>query len=72
MLKIMYQVSLLDLNNVDVLNEQLVGVDVAYFDKLIRELQKATETGDPVSQGMLFNLIEKIFNGDDLSDEEED
>lgn len=72
MLKIMYQVSLLDLNNVDVLNEQLVGVDVAYFGKLIRELQKATETGGPVSQGMLFNLIEKIFNGDDLSDEEED
>lgn len=71
MLKIMYQVSLLDLNNIDVLNEQLVGVDVAYFDRLISELKKATQEDEKVSQGLLFELIEKIFNDDDYLDEEE-
>ena len=35
----MFQISKLDLTNVDILEEQLIGVDVAYFDKLITILR---------------------------------
>jgi hypothetical protein len=39
MLKMMLQVSDLDLKNPDVLEEQLIGVDVAYFSTLIEVLR---------------------------------
>jgi hypothetical protein len=39
MLKVMFQISELDLKNPDVLEEQLIGVDVAYFSALINILR---------------------------------
>jgi hypothetical protein len=39
MLKMMFQVSDLDLKNPDVLEEQLIGVDIAYFSTLIEVLR---------------------------------
>lgn len=64
MLKMMFQLSLLDLTNFDVLEEQSIGVDVAYFEALINALRGKQES-DPyfVLTFEYFNvLIDKIFN----------
>lgn len=63
LLKIMYQISLLDLNDPDVLEEQLIGVDVAYFYKLITLLRGKQDT-DPtfkMTYAYLCAIIDKIF-----------
>lgn len=62
-LKILFQVSKLDLENPDVLEEQLIGVDVAYFEILINNLRQLQE--DPsfvMNETILFKLIDKVFN----------
>lgn len=62
-MKMMFQISLLDLQNVDVLEEQLLGIDVAYFDKLIDILRERYEK-DPSFKltPQYFNtLINKVF-----------
>jgi hypothetical protein len=60
MLKMIFQVSQLDLNDVSVLEDQLVGVDSAYFSQLVDKLR---EQPDPtrVDGAYLATLIDKIF-----------
>lgn len=67
LLKIMFQISQLDLTNPDVLEEQLIGVDVAYFDKVITALRnKMDGTNDFKLSTEYFNeLIDRIFNSND-------
>lgn len=66
-LKIMFQISQLDLTNMDVLEEQLIGVDVAYFDKLITLLRdkynkdKSFELTSPY----INTIIDMVFNDED-------
>jgi len=63
-LKMAFQISKLDLTDLRVLAQQLIGVDVAYFEQLITEL-KAWEKDNPdaaLSDSYLFQLIDKIFN----------
>lgn len=60
MLKIMFQVSELDLKNPDVLEEQLIGVDVAYFSKLI-EILRGVDSNKMTSQ-YLNAIIDRVFN----------
>jgi len=60
-LKILYQVSVLNLNDPDVLEEQLIGVDIAYFGALI-ELIREGQT--EMSSEYLNNLIDRVFNDD--------
>lgn len=70
-LKMLYQVSQLDLNNIKVLEEQLIGVDIAYFAKLIGILQHTTSK-DPdfkVSYDWLAEMIDRVFDGDDEDEE---
>lgn len=62
-LKIMFQISELDLKNPDVLNEQLIGVDVAYFSKLI-EILRGVNASDITSQ-YLNVLIDRVFDSSD-------
>jgi len=64
LLKIMFQISALDLTNPDVLEEQLIGVDVAYFDLIITALRNKFETDKNFKlSAEYFNLlIDKIFN----------
>lgn len=62
-LKIAWDISKLDLNNIDVLREQLTGVDTAYFIQLISILKKQ-ESLD-IDRSYLYNLINKIFDGDE-------
>jgi len=57
MLKIMWGVNSLDLHNINVLREQLIGVDVSYFHFLLKDLDKK---GD-VSYDYICELIDKIF-----------
>lgn len=58
--KMCYQISKLNMDSVDVLEDQLVGVDSAYFNQLIAELRKAPAEQKIDSQ-FLMTLIDKIF-----------
>lgn len=60
-LKMIYQVSLLDLNDPVVLEEQLTGIDVAYFNVLICQLRE-NDKHQKLDYSILVNLIDKIFN----------
>jgi hypothetical protein len=62
-LKMCWQVSNLDLNNINVLEDQLVGVDAAYFKVLINAL-KTNQKKDPnfnYNYSYIVELIDKIF-----------
>lgn len=67
LLKIMYQISALNLDNPDVLEEQLIGVDVAYFSTIIAALRNEYKKDNDFKLTTEFfnNLIDKIFNGDE-------
>lgn len=66
-LKMVWQAHELELTNVDVLRDQLVGVDSAYFMNVIQQLQKkkteAEEAGQEfkVDKTYLFEIINRIF-----------
>ncbi len=68
MLKIMFQISELDLKNANVLEEQLIGVDVAYFNKLI-EILRGIEDKETLTSRYLNTIIDKVFGQADDSDE---
>jgi len=59
-LKIMFQISELNLRDIEVLEEQLIGVDVAYFSTLIDALRNV----DPskLSSGYINKMIDRVFN----------
>lgn len=63
MLKIMFQISELDLKNPEVMEEQLIGVDIAYFSKLIEILRDVPR--EKITSSYLNALIEKVFNAID-------
>jgi len=58
-LKMALQVSNLDLNNIDVLEDQLIGVDTAYFEWLIASLRE--KGGEKVDTQYITILIDKMF-----------
>jgi len=60
-LKIMFQISELDLKNPDVLDEQLIGVDVAYFSTLISIL-RGREDDAPITSEYLNEIIDRVFS----------
>lgn len=66
-LKMAFQISQLDLTNIAVLEDQLVGVDVAYFNHLINALvqhsEKQKEEGKEfkLEYSYLATIIDKIF-----------
>jgi len=64
LLKIIYQCSLLDLNNPDVLEEQIIGVDVAYFEVLINILRgkRESEPNFVMTSEYLNEIIDRVFN----------
>lgn len=69
MLKIMFQISELDLRNPEVMEEQLIGVDIAYFGVLI-EILKGVKKESLTSQ-YLNEIIDRVFNNYDESDDSE-
>lgn len=62
-LKILFQISQLDLTDIAVLKEQLIGVDVAYFMQLIHMLieDKAKNPALIVDSNYLVSIIDRIF-----------
>lgn len=69
MLKIMFQVSELDLKNPTVMEEQLIGVDIAYFAKLIEILRETKK--DEISSSFLNTIIDRVFSqfeGEEMQD----
>jgi hypothetical protein len=60
MLKILVQISELDLEDTKVLREQLLGVDQAYMHQLLRALENK-EPGTRVDATYLARLIDEIF-----------
>jgi hypothetical protein len=62
-LKMCYQVSKLDLDKVEVLADQLVGVDTTYFSHLITKMQEAKEQNSQFELGYsyLAELIDEMF-----------
>ncbi len=62
-LKMAYQCSELDLNDIEVLEEQLIGVDVAYFSVLIDALR--TVDSKKLNSSYIATIIDKVFNNYD-------
>ncbi|WGK93774.1 MULTISPECIES: hypothetical protein [Flavobacterium] len=67
-LKIMFQISELNLRNPEVLEEQLIGVDIAYFSKIIEILRGAPE--EKINSKYLNTIIDKVFNEFEEEDEQ--
>jgi len=59
-LKIMWQISELDLSKYDVLREQLTGVDMAYMWQLIQALKDVDY--DKINSAYVATIIDKIFD----------
>jgi hypothetical protein len=62
-IKMLFQVSELDLSRVEVLEDQLIGVDSAYFTHLIDVLQskQKEDSSFVITSGYLATLVDKIF-----------
>lgn len=58
MLKICWDISKLNLNDREVLQDQLTGVDAAYFNQLIGLL----EEGKEIDRTYLFELVNRVFD----------
>ena len=59
-LKMIFQVSELNLKDIEVLEEQLIGVDVAYFSTLIEALRGVDK--NKLTPAYMNTMIDKIFN----------
>src|SRR5690606_32384559 len=57
-LKIAFEVNELDLDDVTVLEEQLIGVDLAYFGELLREIKQNER---PIDAVYIAELVDRIF-----------
>ena len=59
LLKIMWQISELDLNNMETLREQLTGVDAMYFYQLMRAVKELDAT--KIDSTYIATIIDRIF-----------
>lgn len=62
--KMCWDVAQLDLNNPEVLQEQLIGVDAAYFAEVLRILQEdraAGKVGADIDRSYLMSVIDRVF-----------
>jgi hypothetical protein len=66
MLKIMFQISELNLKDPDVLEEQLIGVDIAYFGTLV-DILRGVDPNKYTSEH-LNSIIDKVFDDDETMD----
>jgi hypothetical protein len=56
-----FDISRLDLLNIDTLRDQLIGVDMLYFQKLMHFLQQRQITGTALDNDYLLGLIDECF-----------
>lgn len=64
-LKMAWQISKLDLEDFEVLEEQLIGVDSAYFQQLVNTLIHDKLHGRNIDEEYLVKVINRLFEGDD-------
>ena len=69
MLKIGFDISRLDLTDMKVLQEQLTGVDAAYFSQLIRLIKTSSRELD---RAYLIELINRVFDSNEDFDQQSD
>lgn len=64
MVKIAWQLSEIDLNDMKVLKEQLTGVDAAYLHMLFDAIQQWKETNgdEDIHQNYVMEIVDRIFN----------
>jgi hypothetical protein len=60
MFKIAYDISKLNLDDINILEDQLTGVDAAYFNEVINILRK--ESNRDINRTYLFELISRVFD----------
>lgn len=70
MLKIGWDINDLNLKGVtdgdySVLQDQLIGVDAAYFYQLLSALKEQTREGRPIDRTYLFEVINRVFDEDE-------
>lgn len=68
MLKISWDINRLDLTDIKILRDQLIGVDTAYFIQLIEILSKEKPDGN-YDRSYIINLIDRVF---DANNEEQE
>lgn len=69
MLKIAFDVSKLNLEDVNVLRDQSIGMDSAYFNQVIHLLrERDTEVSQAVDRTYLFHIIDEVFQMHDKQD----
>jgi hypothetical protein len=61
MLKMMFQVSQLDLADIRTLQDQLIGVDSVYFISLISALRETQGAGGVIDTGTVCEAVDRIF-----------
>lgn len=59
--KMAWDLNKLNLSDVNVLEDQMIGVDSAYFQEVINMLKEHTEEGKPIDQSYLMEIIDRIF-----------
>lgn len=59
--KMAYQVSKLNLDDLRVLEDQLTGVDTAYFHELIRVVEDDKKSGKTIDQTYIMELVDRLF-----------
>lgn len=62
-IKMVFQLNDMDLTDINILEEQLTGVDIAYMHQLINSIkQKQAKDKDFDIKGYFINVVEKIFD----------
>ena len=62
MLKIVLQISEIDLTITSILREQLTGVDALYFNQLISAIKQKEAQGEAIDKTYIVTVIDRIFN----------
>lgn len=60
-IKMCHQISKLNMDDVNVLEEQLTGVDAAYFAEIIAILKNDVKNGKTIDQAYIVELIDRLF-----------
>lgn len=68
MLKIAWDINKLDLTDINVLKEQLIGIDTAYFLQFIDIISKEKPDGQ-YDRAYLVNLIDRVFDANNTEQE---
>jgi hypothetical protein len=58
--KMAFQISELNLNDIGVLRDQLIGVDAAYFHELLARVRDAKEAGKEIDSTYIVSLIDEL------------